>query len=43
VLFVEKEGFDALLDAAEIAAQFDLAIASTKDSSQNNRANTGSW
>jgi DNA topoisomerase VI subunit B len=29
-LFVEKEGFDALLDAARIARRFDVAIMSTK-------------
>jgi hypothetical protein len=30
VLFVEKEGFDPLLAAAQIAARFDVAIMSTK-------------
>jgi len=30
VLFVEKEGFDPLLKAAQIAKRFDVAIASTK-------------
>jgi hypothetical protein len=30
VLFVEKEGFGPLLEAAQIAERFDLAIASTK-------------
>ena len=30
VLFIEKEGFGPLLDAAHIAERFDLAIASTK-------------
>jgi hypothetical protein len=30
VLFIEKEGFDPLLEAARIAEMFDLAIASTK-------------
>jgi hypothetical protein len=30
VLFIEKEGFDPLLKAAEIAARYDLAIMSTK-------------
>src|SRR5262249_56960994 len=29
-LFIEKEGFDALLKAARIAERFDLAIMSTK-------------
>jgi DNA topoisomerase VI subunit B len=29
-LFVEKEGFDALLDRAEIAGRYDLAMMSTK-------------
>jgi DNA topoisomerase VI subunit B len=29
-LFIEKEGFDALLDRAEIARRYDLAIMSTK-------------
>jgi hypothetical protein len=30
VLFIEKEGFDPLLEAARIAERFDVAIASTK-------------
>jgi hypothetical protein len=30
VLFIEKEGFDSLLEAAEIANRFDVAIMSTK-------------
>ena len=30
VLFIEKEGFDPLLEAAQIAQRFDLAIMSTK-------------
>jgi DNA topoisomerase VI subunit A len=30
VLFVEKEGFDALWDAVELASRFDIAIMSTK-------------
>jgi hypothetical protein len=30
VLFIEKEGFDPLLDAAQIANRFDVAIMSTK-------------
>lgn len=30
VLFLEKEGFDPLLEAAKIAERFDVAIASTK-------------
>jgi hypothetical protein len=30
VLFIEKEGFDPLLDAANIAKRFDIAIMSTK-------------
>jgi hypothetical protein len=30
VLFIEKEGFDPLLEAARIAQRFDLAVASTK-------------
>jgi hypothetical protein len=30
ILFVEKEGFDPLLEASGIAAMFDIAIASTK-------------
>lgn len=30
VLFIEKEGFDPLLEAARIAERFDIAIASTK-------------
>jgi hypothetical protein len=30
ILFVEKEGFDPLLEFADIAAMFDIAIASTK-------------
>jgi DNA topoisomerase VI subunit A len=30
VLFIEKEGFDPLLEAAKIAERFDVAIASTK-------------
>ena len=30
VLFIEKEGFDALIDRSQIAEQFDLAIMSTK-------------
>jgi hypothetical protein len=30
VLFIEKEGFDALLSAARIAGRFDVAIMSTK-------------
>jgi hypothetical protein len=30
VLFIEKEGFDALLDQARIASEYDLAIMSTK-------------
>jgi DNA topoisomerase VI subunit B len=30
VLYIEKEGFTAILDAARIAARFDLAIASNK-------------
>ena len=30
VLFIEKEGFDPLLKAAQIAERFDVAIASTK-------------
>jgi hypothetical protein len=30
VLFIEKEGFDPLLEAAQIANRFDLAIKSTK-------------
>jgi hypothetical protein len=30
VLFIEKEGFDPLLQAAEIAERFDIAIMSTK-------------
>lgn len=30
ILFIEKEGFSALLDRADIAARFDCAIASTK-------------
>jgi DNA topoisomerase VI subunit B len=32
-LFIEKEGFDALLAAAQIAARYDLAIFSTKGQS----------
>jgi hypothetical protein len=30
VLFIEKEGFDPILEAAEIAERFDLALMSTK-------------
>jgi hypothetical protein len=30
VLFIEKEGFDPLLEAAQIAERFDVAIMSTK-------------
>jgi hypothetical protein len=30
VLFIEKEGFDPILEAAQIANRYDLAIASTK-------------
>jgi hypothetical protein len=32
-LFIEKEGFDALLEAAQIAARYDVAIFSTKGQS----------
>jgi len=30
ILFIEKEGFDALLDRAQIAERYDLAVMSTK-------------
>ena len=30
ILFIEKEGFEPLLDAAQIAERFDIAIMSTK-------------
>jgi hypothetical protein len=40
VLFIEKEGFDPLIEAAQIAGRFDLAIMSTKGMSASP---PGSW